>query len=46
MLKGVASKLDPNLKIFNNISKMIGKLANYKTLEKALIDLAQKGMLI
>jgi hypothetical protein len=43
MLKSVPNKTDPNLIYSKEMSKLIGELAEYKTLDEALIDLAEDG---
>jgi Geminivirus Rep catalytic domain len=43
MLKNIPKKSDSNILYSENMSKLIGELANYKTLEEALIDLAEEG---
>lgn len=43
MLKGIPNKSDPNIEFSDTMSKRIGILADYKTLEEALIDLAEEG---
>lgn len=43
MLKVIPNKSDPNLLYSENMSKMLSELADYKTLEEALIDLAEEG---
>lgn len=43
MLKTIPSKSDPNILYSENMSRLIGELADYKTLEEALIDLAEEG---
>lgn len=43
MLKNVPTKNDPNIVYSKQMSKLIGELAEYKTLDEALIDLAEEG---